>query len=49
MTFPLVLDLAAGVPVAVACRTLGFSMQAFGRWKAGPVRQRDWDDAARSG
>jgi putative transposase len=46
MTYPLVLDLAAaGIPVAVTCRTLGFSKQAFYRWKATPVSQRDWDDA----
>jgi putative transposase len=46
MMFPLVLDLAAaGVPVAVTCRVLGFSKQAFYRWKANPVSQRDWDDA----
>jgi putative transposase len=46
MRFPLVLDLAAdGIPVAVTCRTLGFSKQAFYRWKANPVCQRDWDDA----
>jgi len=32
--FPLVLDLAAdGVPVAVTCRVLGFSKQAFYRWR----------------
>ena len=30
MSYPLVLDLAAdGVPVAVTCRVLGFSRQAF--------------------
>ena len=30
MTYPLVLDLAAdGIPVAVTCRVLGFSTQAF--------------------
>jgi putative transposase len=46
MMFPLVLDLAAdSVPVAVTCRVLGFSKQAFYRWKADPVSQRDWDDA----
>jgi putative transposase len=46
MTYPLVLDLAAaGIPVAVTCRTLGFCKQAFYRWKATPVSQRDWDDA----
>jgi putative transposase len=46
MTYPLVEDLAAdGIPVAVACRVLGFSKQAFYRWKADPVSQRDWDDA----
>jgi putative transposase len=46
MKFPLVLDLAAdGVPVAVACRVLGFSKQAFYAWKAAPVTERDWSDA----
>ena len=46
MTYPLVLDLAAdGIPVAVACRVLGFSKQAFYKWRADPVPQRDWDDA----
>ena len=30
MRYPLVLDLAAdGIPVAVTCRVLGFSKQAF--------------------
>ena len=46
MTYPLVLDLAAdGVPVAVTCRVLGFSKQAFYAWKRNPVSWRDWDDA----
>lgn len=46
MMFPLVLDLAAdGIAVAVTCRVLGFSKQAFYRWKANPVSQQDWDDA----
>jgi putative transposase len=46
MTYPLVLDLAAdSVPVAVTCRVLGFSKQAFYAWKRNPVSQRDWDDA----
>ena len=50
MMFPLVLDLAADslvgpIPVAVTCRVLGFSKQAFYQWKASPVSQRDWDDA----
>ena len=46
MTYPLVLDLAAdGVPVAVTCRVLGFSKQAFYAWRKNPVSQRDWDDA----
>ncbi|MGF7122734.1 hypothetical protein J2X34_003158 [Rhodococcus sp. BE178] len=41
MTYPLVLDLAAdGVPVAVACRVLGFSTQAFYKRRADPVSQR---------
>jgi putative transposase len=46
MTYPLVLDLAAGkIPVAVTCRVLGFSTQAFYKWRADPVPPRDWDDA----
>ena len=46
MMYPLVLDLAAdGIPVAVTCRVLGFSKQAFYAWRADPVSQRDWDDA----
>jgi len=46
MMFPLVLDLANDkIPVAVTCRVLGFSKQAFYQWKASPVSQRDWDDA----
>jgi putative transposase len=46
MMYPLVLDLAAdGIPVAVTCRVLGFSKQAFYQWKAQPVSGRDWDDA----
>jgi putative transposase len=46
MMFPLVLDLAAdGIPVAVTCRVLGFSKQAFYRWKTDPITDRDWDDA----
>ena len=44
--FPLVLDLAAdGIPVTVACRVLGFSKQAFFKWRKNPVSQRGWDDA----
>jgi len=46
MTYPLVRDLAAdGVPVAVTCRVLGFSKQAFYAWRQNPVSRRDWDDA----
>ncbi|WP_315070760.1 IS3 family transposase [uncultured Microbacterium sp.] len=46
MMFPLVLDLAADrIPVAVTCRVLGFSKQAFFRWRKSPVSQRDWDNA----
>jgi putative transposase len=44
--FPLVLDLAAdGIAVAVTCRVLGFSKQAFYKWKTQPVTDRDWVDA----
>jgi hypothetical protein len=46
MTYPLVCELAAdGIPVTVTCRVLGFSTQAFYKWRANPVSQRDWDDA----
>jgi putative transposase len=46
MRYPLVPGLAAsGIPVAVTCRALGFSKQAFYAWKNNPVSQRDWDEA----
>jgi transposase InsO family protein len=50
MMFPLVRDLAATgarirVPVAVTCRVLGFSKQAYYQWLARPVTERDWADA----
>lgn len=46
MSYPLVRDLAAdGIPVAVTCRVLGFSKQAFYKWLRNPVSDRDWDDA----
>jgi putative transposase len=46
MMFPLVLELAADrIPVAVTCRVLGFSKQAFFKWRADPISQRDWDNA----
>ena len=46
MMFPLVRDLAAdGIPVVVTCEVLGFTPQAFYKWRANPVSQRDWDDA----
>lgn len=46
MMYPLVLDLADdGIPVKVTCRVLGFSTQAFYKWRKAPLTQRDWDDA----
>jgi len=46
MIYPLVRDLAAdGIPVVVTCRVLGFSPQAFYKWRQNPVSQRDWNDA----
>ena len=46
MIYPLVRELAAEhIPVAVTCRVLGFSTQAFYKWCANPISQRDWDDA----
>jgi len=44
--YPLVCDLAGdGIPVTMTCRVLGFSKQAFYRWKTDPVTDREWDDA----
>jgi len=46
MMYPLVVELAAdGIPVAVTCRVLGFSKQAFYKWRARPCSDRDWDNA----
>ncbi len=46
MIYPLVRELAAEkIPVAVTCRVLGFTKQAYYKWSADPVSQRDWDDA----
>jgi hypothetical protein len=46
MMFPLVADLAAeGVPVKLSCGLLGFSPQAFYKWKRRPCSDRDWADA----
>jgi transposase InsO family protein len=46
MKFPLVLDLAAeGFSVRLTCGVLGFSTQAFYKWRARPVSDRDWADA----
>jgi len=44
--FPLVAELAAeGVPVKLTCGVLGFSTQAFYKWRAKPCSDRDLDDA----
>jgi putative transposase len=46
MMFPLVRDLAAeGFPVRLTCGVLGFSTQAFYKWLANPMCERDWEDA----
>ena len=46
MTYPLVQELAAeGIPVRLTCGVLGFSTQAFYKWRARPCSQRDLDDA----
>jgi len=46
MMFPLVLDLAAeGIPVRLTCGVLGFSTQAFYKWRQRPCSDRDWADA----
>jgi putative transposase len=42
MIYPLVRELAfGGIPVKVTCRVLGFSTQAFYKWRANPVSNRD--------
>jgi putative transposase len=46
MTYPLVQELAAeGIPVRLTRGVLGFSPQAFGKWRANPVTGREWTDA----
>lgn len=46
MMYPLVLELAADrIPVAVTCRVLGFTKQAFYAWRRNPVSRRDWENA----
>jgi hypothetical protein len=46
MGYSLVEDLAAdGIPVAVTCRVMSFSKQAFYAWKRSSVSRRDVDDA----
>lgn len=46
MMFPLVRDLAAeGIPVRLTCGVLGFSPQAFYKWRCRPCSDRDWADA----
>jgi transposase InsO family protein len=46
MTYPLVQDLAAeGIPVRLTCGVLGFSTQAFYKWRRRPCSDRDYDDA----
>jgi putative transposase len=43
---PLVRDLAAeGFPVRLTCGLLGFSAQAFYKWNARPVSDREWENA----
>ena len=47
MMYPLVEDLAAeGVRVSSSCRVLGFTTQAFYKWRTQPCSDRDWSDAA---
>jgi transposase InsO family protein len=46
MMYPLVRELAVdGIPVTVTCRVLGFSTQAYYKWRSAPVTDRDWSDA----
>lgn len=46
MMFPLVLELAAErIQIAVTCRVLGFSKQAFFKRRKSPESKLDWDSA----
>jgi transposase InsO family protein len=46
MIYPLVRELAAEkIPVAVTCRVVGFTKQAYYKYMAEPVSDRDWSDA----
>ena len=46
MMYPLVEDLAAeGVAVVTSCRVLGFSTQAFYKWRKRPWSDSEWHDA----
>lgn len=46
MIYPLVQELAAdGIDVRATCGVLKFSTQAFYKWQANPICDRDWDDA----
>lgn len=47
MIYPLVREMAASpdrIPVAVACRVLGFSEQGYYKWKRQPVSAREQED-----
>ncbi len=44
--YPLVRELAEdGIAVTVTCRALHFTPQAYYRWKANPLSDREWSDA----
>lgn len=46
MMYPLVQELADdGIPVTVTSEVLGFTPQAFYKWRDRPCSDRDWDDA----
>ena len=46
MMFPLVAELAAeGTSISLISEVLGFSRQAFYKWRSSPVSDRDWNDA----
>jgi len=46
MMYPLVRELAGdGIPVTVTCRVLGFSTQAYYKWRKRPICDREWSDA----
>ena len=46
MTFTFIAERCSDLPVATCCRVMKVSASAFYAWRANPVSDRDFDDAA---